>query len=133
MHIDWVNVLITPIFGAAVGFGVWYFQSRIDRLHRAQERLQDERRKLYSDVLEPFIRVFAGLRAPKEMAKALKQLASFEYRKTAFEFSLMGSDDVVRAFNDMMQYIYRFDGEDGPKPDSREMMRLWGALVHKYR
>jgi len=133
MQINWVNVLITPLFGAAVGFAVWYFQSRIDTLRRAQERLHDERRKIYSDVLEPFIRVFAGLREPKEMQKAMRQLVSFEYRRTAFEFSLMGSDEVVRAFNDMMQYIYKFDGEGEAKPDPKQMMRLWGAFLLQIR
>ncbi|HUT61540.1 MAG TPA: hypothetical protein VNA25_27170 [Phycisphaerae bacterium] len=130
---DWVDLLITPLAGAAVGFGVWYFQSRIDALRRAQERLHDERRKAYAGVLEPFIRVFAGLKNPKESQKAMAHMSSFEYRRTAFEFNLIGSDNVVKAFNNLMQYIFRFGQQDSAESDPKALMRLWGLFLLEIR
>jgi len=66
MEIDWVDFLVTPLIAALVGFGVWYFQSRLEALRREQQRLHDDRRKVYVDVLEPFVRIFAGIKNPKE-------------------------------------------------------------------
>lgn len=133
MTIDWINILITPGVGAAVGFGVWYFQSRIDSLRRAQESLHDERRKVYAQVLDPFVRIFAGITNPQETKKAMKHVGSYDYRRTAFEFSLVGSDNVVRAFNDLMQYIYRAGTDDGTDMDPRQLMRHWGAFLLEIR
>ena len=65
MEIDWIDFLVTPLVGALVGFGVWYFQSRFEALRRERERLHDDRRKVYTDVLEPFVRIFAGIKNPK--------------------------------------------------------------------
>jgi hypothetical protein len=78
---DWTSFFCSTIFGALVGFAVCYVQSRIDALRRAQERLHDDRRKVYSDVLEPFIRLFSGVKNPTEMHKALEQMLSFEHRR----------------------------------------------------
>ncbi len=133
MEIDWIDFIVTPLVAALVGFGVWYVQSRLEALRREQERLHDDRRKVYADVLEPFIRLFAGIKNPKENQKALRHLLSVEYRRTAFEFSLIGADDVVRSFNDLMQYVYSFDAEADEKPNPSELMRLWGAFLLEIR
>lgn len=133
MEIDWIDFLVTPLVGALIGFGVWYFQSRLEALRREQERLHDDRRKVYADVLEPFVRIFAGIKNPKENQKALQHMLSVEYKRTAFEFSLIGADDVVRSFNDLMQYVYSFDAEGKEKPDSSELMGLWGAFLLQIR
>lgn len=133
MEIDWIDFLVTPLVGALVGFGVWYFQSRFEALRRERERLHDDRRKVYTDVLEPFVRIFAGIKNPKENQKALQHMLSVEYKRTAFEFSLIGADDVVRSFNDLMQYVYSFDAEADEKPDPSELMRLWGAFLLEIR
>jgi len=133
MEIGSMDFLVTPLVAALVGFGVWYFQSRLEALRREQERLHDDRRKVYTDVLEPFVRIFAGVKNPKENQKALQQLLSVEYKRTAFEFSLIGVDDVVQAFNDLMQYVYSFDAEADKRPDSSELMLRWGRFLLEIR
>ena len=62
----WDDFLVTPLVGALAGFVVWYFQSRLDAIRRAQERLNDDRRRVYTEILEPFVRIFAGIKNPKE-------------------------------------------------------------------
>ncbi len=133
MEFDWGKFVVTPLVGALVGFGVWYFQSRIDALRKEQERLHDDRRKIYSSVLEPFVRLFAGIKDQQQNKKALKQMLSFEYKRTAFEFSLIGADDVVKAFNNLMQYVYSFDADEGEKPNPSELLRLWGEFMLQIR
>ena len=125
---DAMTLLITPLVASAVGLGVWFVQSRIDALRRAREDLQADQRKVYSDVLEPYIRMFAGVNDPKVQTAVMKQIVSFDYKKTAFEFSLIGSDEVVHAFNDMMQFFYRA-AETGESPSPQEMLRRWGGFL----
>jgi hypothetical protein len=60
-------------------------------------------------------------------------MLSVQYKRTAFEFSLIGADDVVRSFNELMQYVYSFDTEADEKPDSGQLMRRWGAFLLEIR
>lgn len=129
----WTDFVVTPLVGAIVGFAVWYFQSRIDEIRRAREGLNDDRRKVYADLLEPFVRIFAGVKNPKENQKALQQLLSVDYKRTAFEFSLIGSDDVVKSFNNMMQHLYSTDPSEGGTPDPGGLLRLWGEFLLEIR
>lgn len=136
MEIDWIDFLVTPIVGAAVGFGVWYFQSRIDALRREQEKLHDDRRKVYTDILDPFIRIFAGIKNPKENTKALQKMLSLEYKRTSFEFSLIGADGVVRSFNDLIQYVFSMEentSQSSEDDDPTKLMRLWGKFLLEIR
>ena len=132
MGISLINLLVAPLFAAIVGFAVWYFQTRIDTLRREQERLHDDRRKVYASILEPFIKMFVAIKNPKENKNALRQMLSVDHKRTAFEFSLIGADDVVRSFNDFMQYLYSFD-PDTQQPDPAKFLSLWGAFLLQIR
>jgi hypothetical protein len=132
MGVSIANILLAPVAAALVGFAVWYFQSRINKLHAAQAKLQDERRKVYSDVLSPMIRAFAGAKTKPELQKALREVTSFEYKKTVFEFNLIGSDDVVRAFNDMMQYFYHADSESSDVGQLKETLKRWAHFCLRF-
>ncbi|MCG3154407.1 MAG: hypothetical protein DKINENOH_01001 [bacterium] len=133
MNIEWINLLITPLVGAIIGFGVWFIQSRIEELRRAKETLHDERRKIYSEILEPYIRAFTGIKSQQEAQKAVQQVNSFDYKKCAFEFSLIGSDNVVLAFNKMVQFMFRAEAEGKASPDPKEVLHLWGAFLLEIR
>ena len=127
-----MNLLVTPVVAAVVGFGVWFIQSRIDAMRRAREALRDERRKAYADILDPFIRLFAGINNEQETRKAIKHVASFEYKRAAFEFALVGADDVVKSFNNLMQKLYRADAE-GSNISPRDFLFLWGVFLLEIR
>ena len=122
---DWVSQGAITV---GVGLFVWYLTSRVEAVRREREKLQDERRKIYAQVLEPYIRVFAGSTNPSETKRALKQIGSFEYRRASFELAMTGSDDVVRTLNEMMQYFYRADGE-GKSINPGEMVQYWGRVL----
>ena len=103
---DLETLVAIPIVSALVGALVWYLQSRIEAVREERRRLQDERRNIYIAVLEPYIRVLAGIKNPSEASKAMKRMLSFEYRKISYELNLMGSDEVIRANNAFMQLAY---------------------------
>ena len=46
-----VELALVPILGGIVGFAVWYLQSNLESVRREKENIQNERRKIYEDVL----------------------------------------------------------------------------------
>ncbi len=112
------------------GILTWLIKSKAEELRAIEEKLREERRKIYAQILDPFIRVFADPKG-KGPEQALKTITSYNYRKTAFDLILFGSDDVVRAYNDLMRYTY--DAEAAGNEDPREMLRLWGRLLLEIR
>lgn len=123
---DFEAVVAIPIVSAVVGVLVWYLQSRIEAVRAERRRLQDERRKIYIAILEPYIRVLAGIKKPTETSKAMKRMLSFEYRKVSYELNLMGSDEVIRANNAFMQLAYSA-AERAITPE--EWLKCWGGLL----
>lgn len=123
---DWVTLALPALFTTIGGLVVWYFQSRAEKLHRLEEGLQERRMKLYSDALDPFVRLFAGLGDARAQAQVLSRIKSYEYRKTMFDLTMFGSDEVVRAYNALFQHIYTADEDER---DPREVMRLWGLVL----
>lgn len=123
---EWVNLAIPAIFTTIGGLVVWYFQSRAEKLRKVEESLQERRLKLYSETLDPFVRLFAGLGDARAQAGVLTRIKSYEYRKTVFDLTMFGSDEVVRAYNAMFQHIYTTDYVER---DPRELMRLWALVL----
>jgi hypothetical protein len=113
------------------GITTWFIKSRVEELRATEERLRDQRRKIYLEILDPYIRLFAELKGKGPPVQALKKMTSYGYRKTAFNLNLFGSDDVVRAYNALMQHTY--EAESTGKQDPKEMMRLWGRLLLEIR
>ena len=111
---DWQGLLtpgLAPVLTTAVGailagIMTWFVQSRIEALRRETERLRDERKNTYMEILEPMIRALSAIKNPDEAESALESLRSFEYRKALFELNFIGSDRVVEALNDLMQGVY---------------------------
>lgn len=118
---DIETVVAVPI----VGVLVWYLQSRIEAMRAERRRLQDERRKLYIAVLEPYIRVLAGTNKLSETSEAMKRMSSFEYRKISCELNLMGSDDVIRANNALFRLLYL--ERETLTPEA--FVECWGGLL----
>ena len=102
---DWLKALGPSGLVVLGGIITWFLRSKSDELKAVEDRLAVERRKIYSDILEPYIKLFtpALLNDQKEQANVLTTITSFNYRKTSFELVLLGSDEVARAYNDLMQ------------------------------
>lgn len=132
---DWIANIIAPIIVALiVGLVGWFLRQYIDSVRRERERLQDERRKIYMQILEPYIRLFASTKDPEASEKALEQIQSFEYRKTTFEVKLMGADEVILSINKLMQHFYaRADSTDSEESPDHKGVFLMGELFISVR
>jgi hypothetical protein len=109
------------VFGGII---TWLLKSRVEELRATEEKLREERRKIYGQILDPYIRLFADLKG-QGPTQAIKKLTSYEYRKTAFDLTLFGSDEVVCAYNALMKHTY--EAESTGKQNPKEMLRLWGG------
>lgn len=106
----WLEALGPSLAIVLGGIITWIIKSKIEELQAVEEKLRVERRNIYLEILDPYIRIFADLKG-KGPEDALKQVTSYDYRKTAFNLNLFGSDEVVRAYNELMQYIYKAEAD----------------------
>ena len=146
---DWLDYLVaigtlaTPVMGLVVGAIVWKYRQSIERKIKLEEQLRDDRIETYNKTLEPFIILLmtdaAWASDPKTKNKdknkiGTEKMLSLEYRKTSFGLSLIGSDSVVLAYNDLMQYFFtRSDTSPASPSDAREMMSLLGSVLLEIR
>jgi len=116
-----ISIPVLVIVLSALGWGL---RKRIERKLELEDKLRDDRVNIYRQILEPFVILLmtddAWSMDKKNKGKdknniALAQMLSLEYRRLGFKLSLMGSDDVVRSYNNLMQYFYA-QGDDVEKP-----------------
>lgn len=127
---DWLQALGPSFLIVIGGIISWFLKSRIEELRAIEEKLREERRKIYGQILDPYIRLFSDLKG-QGSSNALKQISSYEYRKTAFDLNLFGSDEVVRAYNNLWKHTYEAEKKDCRDP--KEMMSLLGNLLLEIR
>lgn len=125
---DWPQLLIAILgAGGFSGLGTWAIRNRIEAIRAAQERLASDRRRLYADIVDPYVRIFAASGDHQKLEEIKQQILSVEYRKTALEIVLIGSDEVVDSYNDLMQHFYRMGGSTAQEPV--EVLDLLGRLL----
>ena len=137
-----IGAIATPILVASLGLVGWKIRNRIERQFALEQALREDRVATYNEILEPFMIMLMTDEAwkadPKNKNKDKASLGtqkalSLDYRKCAFKLALIGSDGVVAAYNDLMQYFFS-SGEREPSEQSvREMMSIFGALLLEIR
>jgi hypothetical protein len=131
--VDVIIPIVTALIGAAT---IWIVQKNLQEKKEIERRLSEKRQETYRDILDPFIRMLTNLKA-EELSKEVEKLKSYEYKKITFELNLVGSDEVVLAYNNLMQYIYRIQrlhkSEGYEEKDPTELLRLWGNLMLEIR
>ena len=101
----WIEALgptALALVGGAIG---WFLKDRIESSRAQEERLRQERVEAYSKILDPILAPF--VHAGDIPSKELERMASPDYRRSAFQLALVGSDAVVKSFNDFLQLQYK--------------------------
>jgi hypothetical protein len=124
------NILHTILLLIAGAAG-WYLKSRYEELRAIEERLASERRKIYADLIDPFVQLFSA-KDDQERGKIVAKLTEYDYRKTSFEYVLMGSDGAIRAYNNLMAAMYT-GNKDPETRDEKEILRLLCSLLLEIR
>ena len=121
-----IATLITPLLLAIIGGLGWMIQNKIItsqakqkaenlRVKELEDKLREDRIETYNLLLEPFFLLFTSDEAAKMDPKfrnknkndvAITKMLSIEYRKIGFKLSLVATDSVLRAYNELMQFFY---------------------------
>ncbi len=126
---EWWEIVLSILVLVAGGGGIFnlFVKARLDELRATAERLTPERRKIYLDILAPYISLYSAMSRGELSKLDLKQqITSDEYRRSIYELGLLGSDEVVRAHNALMQYFFKLGTSE--KSNTRETILLWGGL-----
>ncbi len=137
------GAVATPIFVLLLTGVGWRLRQKFERQLELEDKLRSDRIEIYNKILEPFIVLFISDEAWKQnkknrntdkVAYAKQILFSLDYRIAAFMMSLIGSDEVVTAYNDLFQYFYQNDQSVESSPaSSKEMLKLLGNFLLEVR
>ena len=119
----------------------WRLRHILERRVALEDKLRDDRIAVYMGILEPFIILFTSDEAwqsdPKNKGRdrfhiAGQKMISPAYRNSGFRLVLMGSDAVVRAYNDLMQFFFERSQQTVPsEADIRQMLALLGTFLRR--
>lgn len=126
---DWIQILVSTVLGGVI---IWFITSRIMEILKTKEKLNEERRKAYVEILAPYIRILTDLKG-KGPIQALKEIQTYEYGKVSFELALFGSDDVVRAHNEFRQHIFKAAETGDKEVRAKELFHLLGKFLLEIR
>lgn len=135
------GAVATPLLVLALTGVGWRLRTRMERQATLEDKLREDRIGTYNAILKPFIILLTSDAAwqsdPKNKGKdkhetALRILLSLEYREQGFRLSLVGSDPVVKSYNNLMQFFYGLDESSAPAK-VRPMMGLLGQFLLEIR
>ncbi len=132
--LQWVTALgaiATPVILTLLTAVGWSIQRRVEknqkieselreRTRKLEEELRPDRLEVYNAILEPFVILLVKeqgfaqekrYRGKSQTEVALTIVNSIEYRQAGFKLSLFGSDNVVGAYNDLLQFFYSHNDE----------------------
>ena len=148
-YISAFGSIATPILVLILSGIGWMISNRFEKARQLEEKLRQDRIDVYNAVLEPYILMFAKDEGLPEKYKGEtkesvlnKIMLSLEYKQAAFKLSLIGSDEVFRAYSNLMQFFYTTDLKtDLPENEAKEAaqkrmvegMRLLGVLLLEIR
>lgn len=143
--VDWIaaiGTILTPLALALLAGVGWAIRIRTERTIKQEEALRDNRIEVYDQILEPFTIMFAkneslaADRSNKGKSKSALMseiIGSKQYRQAGFKMVLMGSDDVVRAYNNLMQFFFVENVEEQVKTNPRMPLEMMGTLLLEIR
>ena len=109
-YLSAIGAIATPLLVLGLTAVGWLIRHDLERRSDLEAKLREDRIAAYNQILEPFIvllMVDAAWKAdPKNKGKDKNQLAqqtmlSLDYRRHAFKMSLVGGDNVVKAYNNL--------------------------------
>lgn len=110
-----ITALGAPLLVFIGGLITWFFKTRKEELRAIEERALEKRITTYNKILHPLIVMFSHKADKRIHEKALKEIVSVEYKTAAFNLMTFGSDEMVQAYNSMMQSFFKSEVDQDPK------------------
>jgi hypothetical protein len=124
---EWIAAFFGPLLILLGGLAGALVSHRLQEARETEQRLSVERRLVYTSLLRPYSFIFTkdpdqieglppqrrnqGQARLTNLQRALGEIATVEYKQTAFDFILIASDDAAKAYNKLMQYMYNHGGD----------------------
>lgn len=122
------DLITIIIIGGISSWITLFLKSKIENLREMERRLNDKRWQIYIKVLEPYFILFSDIKG-KGVNNAIEKINTSKYRQSTFELNIFGSDEVVRANNEMYQFLYK--NRDLSKKNT--VVILFGKLLLEIR
>ena len=142
-YVTAIGSVTTPLFVLLLTAVGWRLRQSIERRHELENKLHGDRIETYNKILEPFIILLMSDAAWEQDTKhrgknkndvAMTKMMSLEYRNTSFKLSLVGSDAVVTAYNNLFQFFFEQGADPVHTPDQlRNMLSLLGTFLLEIR
>lgn len=140
-----IATIATPFLIIMLTAFGWRLRHSMERRSKLEEILRNERIGAYNEILEPFVILLmseAAWEANPESKRhkkdeyAIQKMLSINYRRQAFQMSLLGNDSVVNAYSRMMQYVYGLvdvGTKAGSNSSHKELIGLLGQFLLEVR
>ena len=138
-----IGSVTTPILVLLLSGIGWLAKDELQRQDDLEDMLRADRIETYNQILEPFVILLmtdaAWQSDPLNKGRDREALASqillsTEYRKQGFKLVLFGSDSVVAAYGDLMQYSFQLDAsKKASAKEGRGLVELLGSLLLEIR
>ena len=83
---DWLQDILAPLIVlliAAIGILVgWFIRSKFEESRAVRQKLNEERRKNYGEIMLSLIRVLASVNRKEDANKAVEQIDLDQFQKT---------------------------------------------------
>jgi hypothetical protein len=123
-----IIALLSPILITVGGLITWFLKTRQESLQLSEERSREKRMETYKEILEPFIILITPAASHAEKDKATSIIRSTKYKKATFDFITFGSDETVRCYNSMMQFIFNNQSDETMK-----LIKIFAGLILNIR
>lgn len=144
---DWTPTIFSSLIALSIAAITWFIVSSIEKSRRERERLQDERRNLYMQILEPYIIIFDSIneqpsdneteqqtKIRPELSKSLNMITSTSYRRKAFKLILIGSDKTILSYNKLVDLGHDLEhNRDSIQNISETIVIKFGELLLSIR
>jgi hypothetical protein len=127
---EWLQILGPTVLVIIGGIISWILKNRADEYRTIKEKLNQEEREIYKKMLNPYIEILAK-QTEKSGSDNQPNISPSELRTTLFELNLIGSDNVIRAYNRILQNAYQ--NERTGKNDPKQKVLLFGNLLLEIR
>ena len=144
--LDYVTALgavATPLLVLLLTAVGWRLRQSIERRRELENKLHADRIDTYNKILEPFIILLMSDAAWEHDIKhkgknkndfAMAKMMSLDYRNTSFKLSLVGSDAVVTAYNNLFQFFFEQSSDAVHTPERLKiMLSLLGTFLLEIR
>lgn len=137
-----ISTIITPLFIIILSGIGWKLKNSIERKNALEQKLREDRVKIYNEVVQPYIYMFSSeaikserkdLKGKTISEEGLRKLLTVEYRESSFRMLLFGSDGVVRAHNNIQKLAFTSTEKEMTSERHKKWLLLLGDLFLEIR